>query len=138
MEGAQMKTVEFTDYRTEFAHRGRNLKSKKASSVTKNSCQRHSEPNSSLGILQMRVHFLFLSARQADPNPHCFSMHTEGSMASPCVNGRPWKLAHWISGFFLFYILNNLKAAIKSSLVWDAPCANAYFATELLPPSISL
>lgn len=31
-------------------------------------------------------------------------------------------------------MLINLKAAITSSLVWDAPCANADFTTELPTP----
>lgn len=74
----------------------------------------------------MRVHFLFLSARQANPYPHGFSMHTEGIMPFLHVNRRAWKQTHWISGAFLFYILINLKAVIKSSFVWDVPCANAY------------
>lgn len=74
----------------------------------------------------MRVHFLFLSARQANPYPHGFSMHTEDIMPFLHVNRRAWKQTHWISGAFLFYILINLKAVIKSSFVWDVPCANAY------------
>lgn len=88
----------------------------------------------------MRIHFSLLSARQVNSYPYYFNVHIEDIMQFPCVNRTAWKQAQQILLVFLFhglppwvqYISINFKDANKSSLDWDVPCANAYFATQ--PP----